>query len=379
MKKGFSLLFLSTTLAASTMMFSGCKNQETSKIRIHYGELVKDNISNITELPKLTYNGLSEKILNNESFLLAIYGEETCGCWTDYQPVLTAYVNDTHQKIDYISSYDFIGKDNTFGLYLVTSDLPSLAVFENGQLKIQSVYLRDDRTMFKSYSKFKEFIDNNVVLPKMLYVEKDELDSMIEDNIEIKLYVARSACGDCSAVNRDVLLEWSKSVGDVTDKLYIFDIQKYYPVKPTKPEEDDPDYEEKMIKYEEDLAKYEEDSITYQNIKDYYGLSNVNNTILGYGTGSVPTFQRRKGMDILDMVVVLNDSVDRGNKKVVSYFTEERVNHMNFLKDSSIDPKVLDGFSLTDEQTADWRNYRSQFYMARHYPIARLFISTYVK
>ena len=349
MKKGFTLLFLSTILAASTMIFSGCKNQETSKIRIHYGELVKDNISNITELPKLTYDGLSAKILNNESFLLAIYGEETCGCWTDYQPVLTAYVNDTHQKIDYISTYDFIGKDNTFGLYLVASDSPSLAVFENGQLKIQSVYLRDDRTMFKSYTKFKEFIDNNVILPKMLYIEKDELDSMIEDNIEFNLYVARSACGDCSAVNRDVLLEWSKSAGDVTDKLYIFDIQQYY------------------------------GESTYQGIKDYYGLSNVNNTILGYGTGSVPTFQRRKGMDILDMVVVLNDSVDRDNKKVVSYFTEERVNHMNFLKNSSIDPKVLDGFDLTDEQVADWRNYRSQFYMARHYPIARLFISTYVK
>ena len=359
MKKGFALVFLSTILASSMLLFSGCNDKGDGKIHLHFGEYVKEDISNITELPRLTYDSLSTKVLNNESFLLAIYGEETCGCWSDYQPVLTEYVNDTHQKIDYISSYDFVGKENTFGLYLVTSDLPSLAVFENGKLKIQSVYLRDDRVMFKSYTKFKEFIDINVILPKMLYVEQNELDSMIEDKNEFNLYIARSACGDCSAVTRDVLLEWSKNTGKVSDNLFIFDIQKYYPNR------EDPDYDEKLV--------------TYLAIKDRYGLSEVNNPTFGYSTGMVPTFQRRKGMEILDMIVVLNDSLDRDNKKVTSYFTEERVGHMKFVKDAKLDKTILDGFELSDDQVTNWRTYRSQFYMNYHYPIVRAFISAYVK
>ena len=375
MKKGFSLLFLSTLLASSMMVFSGCNKGDT-RVRLHFGEYVDGNISNITEFPKLTYDDLSGKILNQETFMLAIYGEETCGCWNDYQPVLTEYVNDTHNKIDYISSYDFIGKENTFGLYLVTSDLPSLAVFENGELKIQSVYLRDDRMMFKSYTKFKEFIDKNVILPKMLYVEKDELDSLIEANKEFNLYIARKECGDCSAVTRDVLLDWSRNTEHVSEYLYIFDIQKYYPIKPKK---DDPKYEEKMIKYEIDLA-------TYQEIKDYYGMSPVNNPILGYKTGSVPTFQRRKGMEILDMIVVINDSVDLSGetKKLSSYFTEERVSHIKFLKDSTIQ-SVLDGMELSDD-LYDVRMYNGnkyyvlsdKFRQTYHYPIVKLFIDTYI-
>ena len=368
MKKGFSLLFLSTLITSSMMIFSGCNKGDT-RVQIHFGEYVGEEISNITNLPKLTYNDLSSKILNQETFMLAIYGEETCGCWSDYQPVLTEYVNDTHQKIDYISSYDFIGKENTFGLYLVTSDLPSLAVFEQGQLKIQSVYLRDDRLMFKSYTKFKEFVDKNVILPKMLYVEKDELDSLIAEDKEFNLYVARSACGDCNAVKNDVLYDWSKNTIDVSDILYVFDIQSYYPIKPEK---DDPKYEEKMIKYEIDLA-------TYLSIKDYYGLSDKNNPTFGYSSGSVPTFQRRKGMEILDMIVVLNDNLDKANKKVTSYFTEERVSHMKFLEGSSLNKTILDGFELNDDQVANWRVYRSQFNATYHYPIVREFFKAYVK
>ena len=355
MKKVISTCLLSIIIASSSVLFSSC-NKSESIINIHFGDYVSKEIANITELPKLNYDNLSAKILNNDSFLLAIYGEESCGCWNDYQPVLTEYVNDTHIKIDYISSYDFIGKENTFGLYLVASELPSLAVFENGQLKIQSVYLRDDRMMFKSYTKFKEFIDKNVVLPKMLYVDQDFLDSMIQQDKEFNLYVARSACGDCSAVTHDVLLEWSKNVKKVNDYLYVFDIQKYYPQS----------------------TATEEEKAYYQLIKDTYGLSEKNNPAFGFGTGVVPTFQRRKGSKVLDSAIVLNDKVDKDNSKLISYFTSDRVGQMSFLKDAKI-KTILDGMELTSEQVTNWRSYKSEFYSNYHYPIVRLFLETYVK
>ena len=357
MKKRFTLLFLSTLLASSTMLFSGCSNVPgDTRIHLDFGEIKANDISNITELPELKYNGLVSKITHGDSFLLAIYNEG-CGCWTDFQPVLTEFFNETHTTVEYINVYEFVGKED-LGLYLEISDLPSLAVYEKGQLKIQSVYLRDDRMMFKSYTKFKEFIDKNVVFPKMYYVEKDVLDSNIEENIEFNLYIGRNACGDCNAVTTDVLYDWSKKTEQVSDILYVFDIQKYYPASDATDEE----------------------KATYQEIKDYYGLSEKNNPIFGYSSGMVPTFQRRKGMEILDMIVVLNDSVDRTNKKVTSYFTEERVSHMKFLEGASLEKTILDGFELTDEQITNWRaSYRSQFNMAYHYPIVREFLKAYVK
>ena len=380
MKKSFCLLFLSSILAASTIMLSSCENNKGDpRVRLDFGEYVSDNISSITELPKLTYGELSSKIFNQETFMLAIYGAEECSCWDDYKPVLTEFVNDTHQNIDYISSYDFIGKENTFGLYLVTNELPSLAVFEQGQLKIQSVFLRDDRLMFKSYTKFKEFIDKNVILPKMLYVEKDELDCLISKDEEFNLYIARNACSDCSAVTHDVLLEWSRVIETVSNILYVFDIQSYYPIKPIKPKENEPDYEDKLIKYEEDFKKYEE-------IKDYYGMSPVNNPILGYKTGSVPTFQRRKGMEVLDMIVVLNDSINSsGETKILeSFFTEERANHISCLKNTTI-KSVLDGMELSsdlyNEREYNGKTYYSlsdKFKQTYHYPIVNQFLNTYV-
>lgn len=354
MKKVISTCLLSIVLASSSVLFSSCQTQSNNKIHLDFGLIKSQNIQSITELTELKYNSLVSKISHGDSFLLAIYNEG-CGCWTDFQSVLTQFFNETHCTVEYINVYEFIGKDD-LGLYLEASDLPSIAVYERGKLKIQSVYLRDDRTMFKSYSKFKEFIDKNVFLPKMYYVEKDVLDSYIEKDKEFNLYVARSACGDCNAVTTDVLYDWNQKVDTVNDILYVFDIQEYYPSS----------------------TATDEQKAYYQEIKDTYGLSEKNNPTFGYSTGMVPTFQRRKGSTIKDMIVVLNDSVDRENSKIKSYFTSERVGQMSFLKDKKI-KTILDGMELTSEQVSNWRTYKAEFNSTYHYPIVRLFFETYVK
>lgn len=354
MKKVLTTCLLSVILASSTIVFSSCQKHDNSKIHLDFGLIKSQDISNITELAELKYNSLTSKISHEDSFLLAIYNEG-CGCWSDFQPVLTEFYNKTHCAVEYINVYEFIGKDN-LGLYLEISDLPSIAVYERGKLKIQSVYLRDDRMMFKSYAKFEEFINKNVILPKMYYVEKDVLDSFIAENKEFNLYVARSACGDCNAVTTDVLYDWNQNIDTVNDYIYIFDIQKYYPQS----------------------TATEEEKAYYQFIKDTYGLSEKNNQVFGFGTGVVPTFQRRKGSKVLDSAIVLNDKVDKDNNKLISYFTSDRVGQMSFLKDTKI-KTILDGMELTSEQVTNWRSYKSEFYSNYHYPIVRLFLETYVK
>ena len=358
MKKKFLLSFISLVASVSVLALSGCnKNAEESKIALDFGVIRNKEVTNIKELKGLTYNELVSKVqVNKESFLLALYGVEECGCWIDYQKVLIDFVNNTNMDIYYISALDFIGKDSDLGLYLVPSDLPSLAIFEAGTLKVQSVYLRDDRQMFKNYKNFQEFVDKYVIAPKMYYIEKDVLDSYISENKEFNLYIGRNECPDCNAINKDILLNWShENKVTVNNPLYIFDIQQYYP----------------------NASSSDEEKELYQSIKDTYGLSEVNNPTFGYSTGMVPTFQRRKGNEITDMAVFLNDSLDRENKKVSSYFTEARVSQMNFLKDVKY-LTILDGFALNDEQFNNWRTYRSEFYENYHHPIAKEFINKYI-
>ena len=309
------------------------------------------------------------KISHKDSFLLAIYNE-TCTCWQDFAPVLTEFINDKNCNVEYINVNKFIEKDD-LGLYLVKGDLPSLAVYRSGKLAVQSVYLRDDRMMFKQYKgHFDKFIEENVVLPKMYYIEKEDVDSFIAEGKKFNLYLARNECGDCQALDRDVLLPWSNSIDSVANPLYIFDMQQYYALNPN--------FYPIIYKRDataEEVAKFAD----YTAIKATYGMADSTNPDFGYDTGAYPTLQRREGSQIKDMCVVLNDSIDSENKVIKSYFTQERVSKMKYLSNASCQ-KVLDGMALTDDQIANWRaSYKEEYDSTYHYPIAKEFIKYYIE
>ena len=365
-------------IGISCFSLSACKNNSENnsnkfeKIRLDYGTYRTTKLDSITSLHELTYDELSSKITHKSSFLLAIYNE-TCTCWSDFAPVLTDFINDTGCNVDYINVNKFINKENDYGLYLVKGDLPSIAIFRNGKLAVQSVYLRDDRLMFKQYEgHFDKFIEENVYLPKMYYADKEAIDSLIAEDKEFNLYLARNECGDCQTLDTDILLPWSNSVDSSKEKLYIFDMQQYYAL--------DPNYFPYIYNRdatEEEIAAFAQ----YKSIKAEYKMDEVTNPNFGYGTGSFPTLQRRKGNEIKDMCVVLNDSVDSENKTVSSYFTQDRVAKMAYLQNTSI-TKVLDGMTLTDDQVAKWRDkvepYKATFDSIYHYPIAKEFINYYI-
>ncbi|MCR4910929.1 MAG: hypothetical protein K5925_00135 [Bacilli bacterium] len=357
--------FLSLIFLGATSLSLGACNQSsgTSKVYIDFGT-IRTTKSNVYEEQKKTlYDDVSEKVDKKESFILIIYSSG-CQCWSDFAPVLDQFIDETGCNVLCIDAIQFVDKENVFGLQYVAnsryfSNLPSIALFKRGKLTKQITYKDDTRLIFKYYENhFKKFIEENIVLPKMYYVNKEVLDNYIDTNKDFNLYVARSECPDCNALASSTLYPWSDKVESVNDKLYIFDIQEYYA-------------SERSGSTPEEIERYQE-------IKDTYGLSNKYNTVLGYGSGSVPTLQRRKGSEIVDMIVTLNDSLDSENKKVSSYFTTERVEKMPFLKNSAL-TKVLDGYQLTDEQTQNWRTYRSTFYEQYHNPISKLFIESYVK
>ena len=283
-------------LACSLTALTGCVNKGTgsTKVNLLYGNIREANITNITELDELEYDELSSLIAHKENFILATFNP-TCGCWDDYQKPLTYFINKYHYDIKYMDINKLSGKDEKYGIYSVAGDLPGIVFFKNGKITKQAKYYGNPKpNIFKKNEDFEQFVLQNVNLPKMYYVTKTVLDGYITDNKEFILYASLTNCPDCATLEEKYLKDWNNKVNTINAEVYVFDILPYL------------------------IAGQS------QEIRDELGLSATSNPTFGWETGYVPTFQRRVGSSITDMITVINDRVEDG--KIVSYFSSERVN-----------------------------------------------------
>jgi len=350
MKK--SLLFLSI-LTSISLASCGSSDIDTSKIALDYGYDYKNDIVSLNDFV-IGYDTLANKIASNESFVLLVY-KTGCGCWGDFEPSAIKFMNDYNVKFPAIDVAALLSEEVKYGIYAVEADMPSICFFRRGQLIRQTVFGKlKDVSIFKDYYVFKDFMLENIYLPHMYYLDEDALDEKIADNEEFNLYVARSECGDCKLVNKNVLYAWSEKIKEKSNMekpLYIFDIQKYRGT---------------------DL---------YQPIKDKYGLSNTEfNPVFGYESGMIPTFQRWKDGHIFDMITVLNDQLGE-NHTFSSYFTEERVSASPMLSQFG-NQYVLNGKEVEEKYIAhkgDIEYLPQSSQEIFHNPIVELYLSTYVK
>lgn len=345
------IALLTISLLTSTAFLSGCDKKEAvpTITKIDYGTIRKNKLNSIEDLVEIDYDNLLQKTINKESFILIIYGSKTCGCWTTFKPIITDYINDKDINVEYIQVSAIRNKEEHLGLYLADSVMPSIAIFNRGKLSCQAVYEGDMTKIFKDKQSFYNYMEEKIILPTMYFIEKTTLETYIAENKEMLLYIARSLCPDCGNVNRDVLQSWSDSYKG-KEKLYIFDIQSYR----------------------------DESSVVYQEIKDWIGLSPVNNDKFGFDIGAVPTFQYRIGEVVEDMIVTNNDSVNTENGTLESYFTEERVNNSPLFKNEKEIKTILDGMALDAEIISNWRNNSHDFYIKYHYPLLNKFLNNYI-
>ena len=340
-------------LAIPTLLFSSCHAGEIdkSKIALDYGHIRQNAIVDISELGELSYSELQSLIDSKQNFVLLVYNEG-CGCWTDFHPLAKQYVNKFFVDFKVMNVLDIPG-NNSYGIYTGAGLMPSIVFFRRGKLIRQTVYGKlkeNNRKMFKQYDAFEEYMKKNVYSPHMLYIDKEVLDHKIEINEYFNLYVARTGCGDCAAIDQNVLYKWStKNAGKLlANDLYIFDLAPYRGTE------------------------------QYQSIKDQYGLSDITtNEPFGYGEGFVPTFQRRHGGQIEDMITVLNDSANEENI-VTSYFNETRIAASPMLRDTGTQ-YLFDGKEIEESQKTVWGSVDQNLQMKWHTPIVELYLSTYVK
>lgn len=342
MKKN-CLVFLSIIPTLLLGLVSCGNNGDSHVTHLDYGTIRETDITTIKALHELTYDELTSKINHKDSFVLVTY-HDGCGCWTDFDhDVLTPFINETHLNIEYMNITSFNNKNN-YGLFLVPVDMPGIAIFNRGKLTVnvwRDGNVNPNYRMFNDLKLFKKFMEEVTVYPKMYYVEEAVLDEYISSNKEFNLYFGRASCPDCQEIDNMILRKWNDEVTTVNNPLYLFDLQPFFT------------------------------GGGYQDKLDKYGLSEVNNSELGYDIGHVPTLQHRKGSVIDDMCVVFNDKYSSSEGKITkTYFTSSRVSHMKYLQGVSFQT-VFEDMQMT---YAQYQKYNETY----HYPIANRFISYYI-
>lgn len=343
--KKVSKLVLLPLLCLSFASLSAC-SKDDEKIRPTYGEVTHQKYHQIS------YSRLNSMIDAKESFLLVV-DPVGCGCFNYFMKASEDYIKNHHLVLYYMKVSDFNGNDNK-GIKIVEGNT-SFAIFNKGEIQ-QSIVSNSSTDIMEKKDEFEEYIDKYIVSPRMYLVKQDDLDKMYHNSNKSVIYFARNKCGDCSAINKDFLYNYMENHDQI---LYVCD-------------GDDIGIRE----YDGDGHLTPESSVKWQEFKDKYGLSTVNNETYGYdmidGTkGVVPTFLLVSGTQDTTTyhsgAVAFNDIVQKESdtyKLTDTYYTAERQPYLAYntyaaLKGRTI-PKNQVYFFDEEETIGTWNKSGSQ-------------------
>ncbi len=358
-------------------LLSGCDNSSTS-LRVTFGRLYDSSYSgNVSNLylytTNISYDDLNRKITNKESFVLCVYeyktllegGEIECTCYTSFASSLNKYMKKNNAEIYAIDPSDFSSNDR-FSLSIALGD-QTLAIFSNGLLLKQENSSNDG---LSSLEKVESFLDSSISWSNILYVSKEQLDSLLKEKGRYTVGYLRKTCSDCAYLNYNFLKEYSKK--ELNTPLYVIEC-------------DVPG-----IRYDS-LNKLDKEQ--WQSFKDEYGLSSKYDLSFGYDEGYVPTFltytnngqsYAHYGELVSDGAVYMNDtlSLENGVYKVAGSYWDGR-NHP-FFESLSADVKTsLIGLEIHDGQYSDYGDdgvYWNKEYSSKyHDPLLEGFLDYYTK
>lgn len=332
-----NLLFL--PLLLSTITLSSC-NEEQNKINLLYGQQIKNDVTYVD------YQQIKEKFLKHETFIVTVFANN-CRCWSDLHSILKQYISNYHIEVFAISYNDFLlasksNNDNVFDLNIVSGST-TFAVVENGKLRFNE--LNTEKTkMLRSYNAFEEFMNDLVILPKMFYIDLDQLNELFETDKTSLIYFSRSNCSDCLYFNDYFLRNYQ-----MQKNMYILDCESIG-----------------VREYDGEGNLTSESATKWQEFKDNYYLSNVNNKDYGYDTGYVPTLllfngnSTTKKPTFISGAIYFNDELAKENDEYIiknSYYTEERKSKLPYL--NNVENKVLVGTKIDENNITVYGEYIS--------------------
>lgn len=369
--------FLPLFLLSPLLLLAGCSQQEETKVKLLYGmmhgevsawndvEVNKDinedtDWVNLDYLVQIDYAGLSGLVEKEESFLVISKGNEnSCGCWQGFHASIAKYAKAHHLRIYVIEIKDLSKGDDFFGLKC-TSGLDDLGIFENGKLR----YHHDDKDDWgHKYSELAEWVSSHIEMPKMFYVDQDQLEDLYLGSTPFFIMYTRATCPDCSYITATSLKEYLSSDVRIEAYSFIFDVTPWRSIVDEQGVEHT--MSDKTIK-EGETTWGQYVTQVYTETKEEFGLADEE---AGFGTGVVPTFYRidpdgmgTKTGDVIQMAgAFYNDSfVD--DVITETYFTAERLEKpcLDYLKNSSVKDKVLTGAKLKEGTSAAQKNRDSK-------------------
>ena len=299
-------------LIASSAIFSGCKKDKNKddRVQLDFGDV------HTSETTEITLGRLNELVNAKENFLFVV-STNSCGCWSEFRPNLERYIVDNKlicYRIDY-NAIESVAADG-YQLYNLSRSTTTFAIFENGKVKTTLCSSDDNKIMYDE-KKFAQYMDENVRLPGCYFITKNDYFSIKESDKNAVIYLERTGCGDCTALNRGLLRSYVKA-RTMEHKIYVVDVQPYYGTD------------------------------EYQSIKDGFGMSETDkdgnpNNPFGFGAGVFPFFSYIENGNYASGAVVYNDFV--GSDLVVnnSYYTTERVANLAYTN------IVVKGMQLTED------------------------------
>lgn len=313
MKKLVKILL--SFLVASSAIFSGCKKDKIKddRVQLDFGDV------HTFETTEITLGRLNELVNAKENFLFVV-STNSCGCWNEFRPNLERYIVDNKlicYRMDY-NAIESVAADG-YQLYNLSRSTTTFAIFENGKVKTTLCSSDDSKIMYDE-KKFAQYMDENVRLPGCYFITKNDYFAIKESDKNSVIYLERSGCGDCAALNRGLLRSYVKA-RTMEHKIYVVDVQPYYGTD------------------------------EYQSIKDGFGMSETDkdgnpNNPYGFGTGVFPFFSYIENGNYASGAVVYNDRV--GSDLVVnnSYYTTERVANLSYTN------AVVKGMQLTENDVS---------------------------
>ena len=351
MKK--AVKFLLPFVCLNACLFSSCGNDNRIQLsfgNIHASLIGRENKDDL-EHENFTVNELDLKIKNKESFLLVI-ADTTCACWSDFRPIIKAYVSENNVDCFFLR-YDYFLEYASGHNIELTKGTTKLVIYEEGIAKIQikSSSNSNDKTM-KDRTAFNKFMEGNVKLPKAYLIKEEDYSTVTKDGAII--YFERSGCEDCTYLNPTILRNYVKKHADMKN-IYVLDCQ------PWKDNLNDKEYQDK---------------------KDNYGLSTVNNPTYGFDTGVFPFLSFVKNNEYISGAVAFNDTISKVDGKYIvsdSYYTTERESKLNYL--SKVDQKVIKGLEIPTsdiEDHVEWFSWSKDKAVKYYEPIIDAFLDTYL-
>lgn len=217
----------------------------------------------------------------------------TCdACRSDYQDFIMPIIQGNNAVI-YSASWT-VAKN-----YVRTSSkyrtAPQFAIFKDGEL-IDQVSAGYHEEIFMSKESIMEYLGKYVYMPKMLSINYDQLESLLDNNEKKIIYYGWSSCGDCGYLESHYLPEFLLNNKDGAI-WYYYDVDEYRATKQTDPE------------------------------KWNSFVSKVGINLKGNG-GKVPTIAYYEGNTLIDAAVYFNDTLEEvgtSYKVIGSYYDNAEI------------------------------------------------------